>query len=186
MFALAGLWSAAWLPLSGTPAGAQEPKVPLRCETFCSPDKLRTAVARLIWVDPAIEDEATRAAGVAPAPEIDTTVFKEGFEEGLFASFPTAEPGTRAAPAFAPSRDAAGALRAFDLQVTGVVAPQIRGAPSLEMAAPAAAQRETSVTVENLEPGLEYRWRLRFSSERESEVVVCVAPICVADMREGN
>jgi hypothetical protein len=182
-----GIFSIAPLVVLPTPADAAD--VPLTCETFCSPTKLRTAVARLSWTDPNLRLAEPSEARAAPAPvTIQTTVFKDGFDDQLFATIPTA-PDARAEPAFETPPEGPQSLRAFDLRLTGIVRPEIAGEFSSEATPRSSEQQQTSVTIENLEPGLTYFWRLSFTRNGEqvlSETAACPAPICVADMREGE
>lgn len=180
-------WCFAIVGTAGAFAQEPEGKVPIRCETFCSPSKLRTAVARLSWIDPKLKAPDAVAPTAPGEFSIETTIFKEGFADDVFAVIGSAEPGTRAAPMFDAEDTGPQALRAFELEVTSVVQPQIQGVGALDVMASSPEQLQTSVTIENLEPGLTYFWRLRLPLDGrsvESEVVRCVAPICVADMQE--
>jgi hypothetical protein len=117
------------------------------------------------------------------------TVFRNGFQSNAYASFPTgAEPSANPVLQFSVPPAAAPRLRAYDLRIIGSIRPQVRGTMSFEDAALRAERRETSVVVENLEPGLRYTWRLRFKTpsgeERASALASCVAPVCPADMAE--
>jgi hypothetical protein len=163
---------------------------PLRCETYCSQTLLRTASARLTWVDPALRPSGAATPGAAAAaasasPRLDVTVVKNGFNTNAFATFLATEAGAR--PTAGPSAAAATPRRPYDLRVVGSVRPAISGSLTLEDAAPATERRETSLVIENLEPGIRYTWRLRFptaAGEQLSAPATCVAPVCPADMKE--
>jgi hypothetical protein len=166
--------------------------VPLRCETFCSQSKLRTASARLTWVDPTLQPGGAAASGVAGAtlaapPQLDVTVVRNGFNTNAYATFSTAETGASPSLNFTPLPAAAPRLRAYDLRIAGTLRPAITGAVALDEAIPGAERRETSLLIENLEPGLRYTWLLRFNTgagEQLSTAATCVAPVCPADMKE--
>ncbi len=165
----------------------------IRCETFCSSSSLRTAGARLSWIDPSLSPSGTAAfdsSGVpsgAP-PQLDVTVVRNGFDTDAYATLPTSDPiGASPTAAFATPPASVPSARAYALRVVGVVRPAIAGAFNLDEVVPNAERRETSIIIENLEPGLRYSWRLRFatpSGERTGGVAVCIAPVCPADVVE--
>jgi hypothetical protein len=167
---------------------AQNGSVPLRCETFCSQSKLRTASARLSWTDPSLQPSgAAPPAGLTPAapPQLDVTVMRNGFSTNAYATFPTADAGASPSPNFA--TPAAPRLRAYDLRITGALRPAITGAPAPNEVVAAAERRETTLLIENLEPGLRYSWRLRFNTAAGEQVTApatCIAPVCPADIKE--
>ena len=141
-------------------------RVSLRCETYCSSEKLRTANARLTWIGPGVPLGPAPLAlpgGRASEQLLETTVVKNGFARDLYASFPTREAAGGTAPRQAASaaERSGGTLRAYDLRLVNVVRPQIAGeaAPGALDVAP--EHQETSVVVEGLEPGLRYTWRVR-------------------------
>lgn len=148
----------------------------LTCRVRCSDTKLRTGIAELAWSAPAGANAATREGGQAV---LDVTVFHDGFKRGLFQSF--GKVGTRQAirPEAGAARDAgtdARTQRAYDL---------ILSSPEPSAAAPAATTGEVTQTmvIENLEPGLLYRFRLNNPGMNSLEVS-CEAPVCPADMKE--
>lgn len=179
-----------------SPASAQgtgdTPVTTIRCETFCSSSSLRTAGARLTWIDPTLRPGAAgfSASGATPStpPQLDVTVVRNGFSTNAYATLPTTDQvGASPTASFAAPSSTTPSARAYALRVVGVIRPAIVGAFSLDEAAPGNERRETSLIVENLEPGLRYSWRLRFTSptgEQSSGVAICVAPVCPADMKE--
>jgi hypothetical protein len=185
---------AAVVVIAGGASAQDRPDAPvgLRCETYCSSEKLRTANARLTWIGPGVPMGPAPLAlpgGQEAQQLLETTVIKNGFERELYASFPTTEAAMGAAPALAENtaERSGGTLRAYDLQLMGVVRPQIVGQPSPEALAAAPERQETTVEVEGLEPGMRYTWRVRLQTPegwRESEPAVCIAPACPADLRE--
>jgi hypothetical protein len=178
--------------VTGGASAQDRPNAPvdLRCETYCSSEKLRTANARLTWIGPGVPQGPAPPAlpGGRPAEQLlETTVVKNGFARDLYASFPTREAAGGAAPRLAAgaAQRSGGALRAYDLRLVSMVRPQIVGDAAPGALAP--EHQETSVVVEGLEPGLRYTWRVRLEGPqgwRESEPATCIAPICPADIRE--
>jgi hypothetical protein len=171
-----------------TETKGETPSLVMRCETYCSRTKLRTVNARISWADPNVTvGRTTEAAGGPVEQQLETTVFRNGFADGQFATFPTLEPSpdARAASPELPGRPR---LRAFDLKIVGSTRPRASGEAAGDIMRLSPEQRMTSVIVEGLEPGLTYYWRVRFRINagewRTSEPVMCVAPICPADMRE--
>ena len=153
----------------------------LTCEVYCSETKLRTANARISWIGPG----AVAAGPEAAAAELlQTTVYKNGFAQDLYASFPTLGSGQEMAP------EAAEALpepemRAYDLAILEVARPAASGPQAAGADDPGA---RTSVEVEGLEPGMRYTWRIVFETAdgQASETVTCEAPVCPADLQEEN
>jgi hypothetical protein len=168
----------------------QTPSLGLTCETYCSRTKLRTVNAQIRWIDPNVTlGEKADATGGPIEQELQTTVFKDGFTDGRFATFPSIEP-SGVSPQVAPAREGQQPptqLRAFDLRIVGVVRPRAMGEAGRDLLKLSPEQRASSVVVEGLEPGLTYRWRIRYRSNADwqtSAPVICRAPICPADMRE--
>jgi len=155
-------------------------------ETYCSETRLRTAIARLRWSMPAALFDAKRSGAAAmEAQSIETTVFKNGFEKGLFVSLPLSERATAERPIMprADARLKRPTLRAFQIRVVEVEAP-VR-----EQTAPADAESARtgvmSAVVENLEPGVNYTWRVAIDIAGGKAVSAAVrtrAPICPADI----
>lgn len=153
---------------------AQAEPARLTCQVRCSETKLRTGIAELSWVG-----AAGAAARTAEQPTLDVTVFRGGFEQGLYQTFgaigerstPQPQPGARRS-----AETDARTARAFDL---------ILNRPETSPTARAARPGEASQTIEieNLEPGVLYRFRLRDAGLGDQEVT-CKAPVCPADMKE--
>lgn len=164
---------------SGQPAARLEPGLTIEAVGFCSSSRPRTSNARLTW-------RATPTAlgpGVAnlsaATQRVEATVFKNGFDRGLFVALPVAAgAGDRpvAAVAQAPAAQQLATRRAFQIRMTAVTTP-----PS----PPAAdAGSEMEAVVENLEPGVTYTWRLTVdapSARIVSRPVTLRAPICPTD-----
>lgn len=147
----------------------------LTCEVYCSEAKLRTANARLRWQTPAAGAEA--AAAATGKAELQATVFPRGFEKGIYVTLPVG--GALPAPAVAaqPKAQQARPLRAFDIRLI----------ESTPVQRSAAGPAEAGVVVENLEPGMNYTFRLLLggaAGRSTSQEVTCQAPVCPADMAD--
>jgi hypothetical protein len=117
------------------PAARVEPGLTLDIEGFCSETRLRTSNARITW-----RARSTAIAGMASlaaAPQrLETTVFKGGFEKGLYVALPIGDAAAdRPIAAIAPATPGvAGAAqqtltrRAFQIRLITVTAPP-RGSP---------------------------------------------------------
>ncbi len=149
----------------------------LTCEVYCSETRLGTANVRLSWIGPAV-----LAAAAEPAAEqLQTTVYKGGFDRDLYASFPVT--GETSEPQAPSERRPAPELPAYDLKILEVQRPAD---------SPAARTGEaprTTVELEGLEPGMKYTWRVVFETaagRQVSETVTCEAPVCTADQADGG
>lgn len=143
----------------------------ITCEVFCSDTKLRTSNARIRWYDTKTDAQASRAA--APRT-LQTTVFAQGFEKNLYVNVPLGADATPQTPAAAAAAQRQRPLRAFQFRVLQLEGPR----------ASAADTPESGIVVEDLEPGMTYRWRLAADAAGagRSPVVVCKALVCPADM----
>ncbi len=158
------------------PADVEPAEGSLTCEVSCSETELRTAVARISWLGPRTP-AGGGAAGPSLAEELQTTVYKGGFDRDLYASF--ALGGEATEPKTATD------LPAYDLELVEVTRPAGR----LEAAAGGGGAARTTVVVEGLEPGMVYTWRLVFETAEGrmiSETVTCEAPMCTADYVPGG
>ena len=152
------------LLLSGTLVAqdlVQEPEggIGLICELGCSSHRERTATVRLSW----------RPRAVPAGSRVDYAVYSEGFEIGGFASFVELFPGQDGKREFAHREIST--LRPFDLRLV-----QVEG--------DADERFLSAVVLENLEAGVNYRFRLRMRLNddwRSTETVVCPAPVCISD-----
>ena len=167
-------------PAAALPAGSRRNRAAssgteLTCEVYCSESKLGTAIARLSWLGPAV-----LAASAEPiAEELQTTVYKGGFDRDLYASFQVGEPSV---PQATPEPQAPPELPAYDLQISRVERPDESPAAGTGEAA------RTTVEIEGLEPGMKYTWRVVFDTpggQQATETVTCEAPVCTADQADG-
>jgi hypothetical protein len=159
-----------------------ESGVTLIAEVFCSETRLRTANVRLRW---SLSPAARSAAGVeslaAASQSVDATVFAGGFEKGLYVTLavPAATPPKPvAATPQASAQASKKPLRAFQIQLIEVL-------PTPAGPLAAGVEREMGVVIEDLEPGVNYTWRLNLgtaSGKLVSAPLSVLAPTCPADM----
>lgn len=152
----------------------KQPEVPapekeaggLLIETFCSPTRIRTGVARLSWETKPELVESQR---------IEVTIFKDGFQKGLFGSMIPLKPRQPFQPPEVKEPELRALAPVTDLRLADVRFEREQGVNNIE--------------VEGLEPGLIYFWRLFTLIDDEwvpGETVQVEAPVCVADMKEGE
>jgi len=137
----------------------------LQVEVSCDPIRIRTPIARVSW-EPSGKTLQT--------DRLDVTVYKDGFQIGVYASASSFRPELK----FALSKsDKAAAFRppGLDLLIRKAEMPS--------------QSRRVSVTVEGLEPRLNYFWRVLSAGAGQSvssEIVRHQAPVCPADLREDQ
>ena len=178
--------SAAFAQGAEDAARSQSPQgLTLSAQVFCSETKLRTVNVRLNWSLTTVARDAVKVATLAGAKQtLDTTVYAQGFEKGLYATLPVPAGGAvkvvpavvNQAPAAQPARETP---RAFQIRLLEArpVPPDTRDLTSGEF----------EVVVEDLEPGVNYTWRLTIetpSGKLVSAPVTVQAPVCPADMIE--
>jgi hypothetical protein len=149
-----------------------EAGITITCEVFCSQTKLRTANARIRWYP---SKAGPQAASLAAGPStLQTTIFPDGFEKNLYVTVTTGPGAAERAPVAAPEA-AKRPLRAFQFRVL-----QVESARTSEANTP-----ESGVVIEDLEPGMNYMWRVVTEAGAagvRSPVVMCQAPVCPADI----
>lgn len=158
----------------------------LTCEVYCSETRLRTANARISWIGPGMFQGGPSPAASPTAEQLQTTVFKDGYDKDLYASFSTLGDGQGLSPQAA-SVLPEPQMRAYDLSILAVAQPT--AGPGLLAASADDPAARTSVEVEGLEPGMRYTWRIVFSTadgQETSETVTCEAPVCPADLQEAT
>lgn len=165
-------------PPVAQPAARVEPGLVIEAVGFCSETRPRTSNARLTWR----AAEGALGAGVASlsatTQRLEVTVFKNGFDKGLFVALPIGA-GAANAPVAAVTQSAAAeqlrTRRAFQIRLTGV---------NTAREAATADVGEMEAVVENLEPGVTYTWRLAVETPGGrllSRTVTLRAPICPTD-----
>lgn len=164
-------------------AAAQSPSgLTVTCEVFCSQTKLRTANARIRWM---FQPGALAAGGMTTLANakqtLEVSVFDQGFDKGLFATLPISiSPGDRQGaplprPIAALAQGKPPTLRAYQIRLIEIERPTTRSDAAGEM----------TVVIEDLEPGMNYSWRIAIEAPNGrvmSVPVTCQAPTCPADM----
>ncbi|MEZ5421289.1 MAG: hypothetical protein R2708_28660 [Vicinamibacterales bacterium] len=158
-----------------------EPGLTLEVEGFCSETQLRMSNARLTWRARPSVLGAGVASLAAASQRLEATVFRNGFERGLFVTLPigaaAADRPVAAvlqAPAAQPQQPP---RRAFQIRLIEVSAARTGAADTSEMDA----------VVENLEPGVNYTWRMAVEAaggRLVSPSVAVRALVCPADLVE--
>jgi hypothetical protein len=144
-----------------TPETGIEPS-PLQAEVFCSPTQIRTGMARISWQ--ASEEEIR-------VQQLQVTIFKQGFEQGVFGSISP--------------------LQEKQLTLSGLARERravTEGLQRLNAVLYSYDPKEQKVTVElsDLEPGLLYFLRLQSGDKTVGSVLKVEAPICPADIETGG
>lgn len=152
--------ASAW-KMSVTSMTLQANSIELKCETSCSQTKIRTP--QVILTFKAAESQLSQIA-------LETTVFSEGFALGILARLTGITREGRFQVVRPENQRNVGGLSS--LTIAGV-----------EVSEPTGMVR---VTIEGLEPGLNYQWRLRSLdlATALSDVAICQAPACPFDQIE--
>jgi hypothetical protein len=163
------------------PAARVEPGLTLKCEVFCSEAARRPSSARIRWTLSRAARTAANITTLAGARQtLEVTVFKDGFQQGLYATLPIAAVSPDRPPIAAAAAQAAQTqLRAYQIRMISVEQP--RTTP------PADGDTEMSAVVENLEPGVNYTWRIAIDTAGGrllSASTRCKAPVCPSDSDE--
>ena len=151
-----GLFLTAWQ----SPVFGQEAIIGLQCAASCSEKNDGVSIARVSWKSDAMQPERV---------SLDWTVYKNGFNIEAYASFSPLQAQPEPRPVFAKSeiREA----RPFQIRLRST-------------------ERSTNdrwisgATLENLEPGVNYHFRLQFERDGRrviSETVMCTASVCIRD-----
>jgi hypothetical protein len=169
-------------PPAEQPVPRLEPGLAIEAVGFCSETRPRTSNARLTWRAGATALGAGVTSLAATTQRLETTVFKNGFERGLFVALPIGAAGADrgiAAVAQTPAAQQLASRRAFQIRITVVNAAR--------PAETADGGSEMDAVVENLEPGVNYIWRLAIDGPAgriASRPVTLRAPICPTDGAE--
>jgi hypothetical protein len=176
---------ATFRPTSVIPALAQpaqpparvEPGLTLKCEVFCSEAARRPSSARIRWTLSRAARTAANISTLAGARQtLEVTVFKGGFQQGLYATLPIAAVSPDRPIAAAAAQATQAQLRAYQIRIISVELP--RATPTAD------AEAEMSAVVENLEPGVNYIWRIAIDGPGGrllSASTTCKAPVCPSD-----
>lgn len=154
-------------------------------EAYCSPTKPGTALVELKWRVSNRRMSQPELSARAAQQDVEVTVYRDGFERGLFARLPSVAPRARftVAPQAATAGQAIPGLA--KLTVTDVVTSRDTNRPDrMRLFSPAADDTEFVVTqIEGLEPGLNYYWRLPSVVDGQRPVVTSAGPVCPVDYR---
>lgn len=157
---ISGVIAAAW-KMSLTSMAIQANSIDLKCDISCSETKIRTSQAELTFR--AGESQLSQIA-------IEVTIFKNGFSKGILARLSGVSPNSRFVLVRPDDQSNISGLER--LLVAGIEVSEATG--------------EVKVTIEGLEPGLNYFWRLQSVdlSRTLSNAAVCQAPACPFDQVE--
>jgi len=147
-----------------------------RLESYCSNVEPGVSVAEVQWAPGATA--AADLAKVVSAQVLDITVYKDGFNRGLYK---TVKPGTqdREFRLFKPQPREIPGLRT--LRLTQFATSQQKPQEGLRlMMRPLPGQQSAYAKLEGLEPGMRYFIRIS-SPESTPQKVSFVAPICPVD-----
>ena len=171
-------------PASTQPAVRVEPALTLAVEGFCSETRLRTTNARITWRAGAGALGPGVASLAGTTQRLETTVFKNGFDRGLYVTLPIGDaaadrPIAAIVPPAATQQGPPAQRRAYQIRLIEVNAAR----PSVA----AEGASEMDAVVENLEPGLNYIWRMAIDTAAGrivSPSVTLRAPVCPADLAD--
>ena len=162
------------------PTPRVESRMVVTAETFCSETKLRTTNARIRWSVPRPALAAANVAALSAARQsLEVTVYKNGLDKGQFVTLPisAATQERPVEPLAQPQAVGRPQPRAFQIRLIEIEQPRIAQA--------ADAPSEMGVVVENLEPGVNYTWRLAIDTPAGrivSPPSTAQARVCPADM----
>ena len=163
--------SPAQLPAE-TSRAASPSGLTLTCEMFCSQTKARTGNARLRWTMAAADRAQSRVLSLATAKQtLEFSVYGPEFEKELVATLPVAR--RAGVPAIAQGKPPA--RRAYQVRLLQIEKPADRAVD---------AAGEMTVVIEDVEPGMNYSWRVVIEApdgRLVSVPVTCQAPTCPAD-----
>ena len=155
------------------------PGMTLTVEPFCSETRLRTSNARLHWsVNKATLEASNLTALATTTQNIETTVYKNGFEKGLMLRLPIARTDAESSLAIQ-SKAAQPRFRAFQIELTAV--------EHLKTSLSADTEGEMTAVVEDLEPAMNYSWRVTMETSTgraTSSTTTIQALVCPADLEE--
>ena len=171
-------------PAPAQPPARVEPALTLTAEGFCSETRLRTSNVRITWRAGAGALGTGVASLTGATQRLETTVFKNGFNRGLYVALPIGvagadQPIAAIAPTTAVQQAPPATRRAYQIRLIEVNAARV--------AVAADGASEMDAVVENLEPGLNYLWRMAIDAAAGrivSPSVTVRALVCPADLVE--
>lgn len=153
----------------------------LKVRTFCSKVNPGVAVAEISWSD---GGSASARGAIDSSAQIVVTTVKDGFSTGAAVKVWPAPGKERLGVGLGTSDHRLDPLRALEASTEP-------SANTKSIArAPAGEQKETagnSIKIRNLEPGINYFWRLHRGgggTAPENDTVMTTAPICPADFKK--
>jgi hypothetical protein len=171
-------------------AQTQETAGELDCVSYCSPEQPGKSVIEIRWPLAAAPLPAAEVKQRMGQQTLEVSVYKDGFDRGLYATVPTVAPktqfripprpgdGTRAAPPRIPGLNR---LVVTDVVTTGTPAR----AAVLRLSAAPTPGEAVVVRVAGVEPGMNYTWRLP-TSAGSRELISCQAAICPVDFKRES
>lgn len=140
-------------------------------DVWCSDVRLGTALARLAWA-PQHSGAAAQVAAPLPAIRVEVTPYALGLERGAFA-------------ALAPGGEAMLSMQATDATRTAATPRKL-----LADAPPLPAAEARFVLLTDLQPGVNYTWRLAARGGKawtpSRQTMTFQAPICPVDAEKGH
>jgi hypothetical protein len=164
----------------------------LECRVYCSKTKPRTGVAEISW-----KEVASARSGGAPLKiseqQLEVTVYKYGFERGVYAKPFSIQRNQRflLQPSNSNSQQRIPGLDQLilvDAQTSRDRSSGARPNPDMRTLVDR-PDADIIARIEGLEPGLNYYWRVPLEIEQgrvlASEVVRCKGPVCPVDLPSG-
>jgi hypothetical protein len=181
--AYVGIDARAAVQATATPQTARvESGLTVTCEVFCSTTKLRTVNARIRWSLSKAALDASRVSSLSTAKQtLEATIYPDGFAKGLSVALPITQSTPTQAIAPQIAQPAQARLRAYQIRLIEIEPPRT------EVSGAAASQM--SAVVENLEPGMNYTWRIAIDTPAGrivSATTTCEAPVCPADLKSPS
>jgi len=154
---------------------AESEGLTVTCQVFCSQTKLGSSNARIRWSlsGPALAARGLKSLSTAKQ-NLDVTVFYNGLEKGLFVTLPISGQMPQG-PIASLAQPKQSQLPAYRIQIVEIEQPR---------QAAESAGTEMGVVIENLEPGVNYTWRVVIETPAGRVVsapVTCQAPTCPVD-----
>jgi hypothetical protein len=169
-------------PARAEEAGSAQNIILVRSQTYCSSDHPGVSIAELQWPIAAQGLTTTAVRAAVDRQVLEVTVYKDGFDRGLYKSIQPGRPEARfefAKPELTKSIPGLANLR---LTTIGTSTEQAK--PGLRMLSAPIPGRESMVAkIEGLEGGMRYFWRVAPLGETRQNVALTAA-ICPVDWIE--